>query len=252
MLVPTQGLVLHTVPYSESSVVARVFTRDMGLRSYLVKGVRTSRGKVKQNLLQPLSYLDMTVYENGRGTLQYVKEMHHRVQWSSTVNDGAKRAVLFFMDEVLYKVLREEEPNTGFFDGIVAQLRDLEGLDAVGQRAEVGIFPLLFLLYTARYLGIEPLDNYAAAEPLFYLKEGRFVSRSWCDVASAESDWVLGSEESALLHAVCSAWRGAMPLPSMQLTQRRRLIDILLQYFNLHLTDFRNFQSHHVLHAVLQ
>ena len=52
MLLSTPGLVLHTTPYSESSVVAKVFTRQLGVRSYIIKGVRGPRGRVKQICLQ--------------------------------------------------------------------------------------------------------------------------------------------------------------------------------------------------------
>ena len=53
MLLSTPGLVLHTTPYAETSVVAKVFTRQLGVRSYIIKGVRggSSRSRVKQNLL---------------------------------------------------------------------------------------------------------------------------------------------------------------------------------------------------------
>ena len=69
---------LHTTPYSESSVVVKVFTRQLGLRSYIIKGVRGRGGRVKQNLLQPLSSLDMVVYDNPRTELNYIKELSPR------------------------------------------------------------------------------------------------------------------------------------------------------------------------------
>ena len=66
---------LHTTPYSESSVVVKVFTRQLGVRSYIIKGVRGRGGRIKQNLLQPLSCLDMVVYNNEKTDLNYVKEL---------------------------------------------------------------------------------------------------------------------------------------------------------------------------------
>ena len=75
---------LHTTPYSESSVVAKVFTRQLGVRSYIIKGVRGRGGRVKQNLLQPLSSLDMVVYNNEKTDLNYIKELSLRQ--SSTVS----------------------------------------------------------------------------------------------------------------------------------------------------------------------
>ena len=44
MLLSTPGLVLHTPPYAETSVVVKVFTRLLGVQSYLVKGVGAGEG----------------------------------------------------------------------------------------------------------------------------------------------------------------------------------------------------------------
>ena len=71
----TPALVLHTTSYSESSVIAKIFTRQLGVRSYIIKGVRKSGSKTKQNLLQPLSHLDLVVYNNPKTQINYIKEM---------------------------------------------------------------------------------------------------------------------------------------------------------------------------------
>ena len=78
MLVSTPGFVLHTTHYGESSVIAKVFTRLLGARSYIIKGVRGNSARVKQNLLQPLSCLDMVVYDNPKTELNHVKEVSLR------------------------------------------------------------------------------------------------------------------------------------------------------------------------------
>ncbi|MBR4176526.1 MAG: recombination protein O N-terminal domain-containing protein, partial [Bacteroidales bacterium] len=75
MILTTQGLVLHTTKYGETSIIAKVFTRELGLCSYIIKGIRSSSGRTKQNLMQPLSHLEMTVYNNPKKQLQYIKEM---------------------------------------------------------------------------------------------------------------------------------------------------------------------------------
>ena len=96
---------MHATPYSESSVVAKVFTRHLGLRSYIIKGVRGRSGKVKQNLLQPLSALDMVVYDNPRTELNYIKEIspRHPEAFMQQDNHAVAHSLRFFMTEVLYK-----------------------------------------------------------------------------------------------------------------------------------------------------
>lgn len=232
MLVSTQGFVLHTTPYAETSVVAKVFTRQLGLRSYMVKGVRTARGRVKQNLLQPLSCLDMVVYDNPRTNLDYVKELAPRQPAAETSAVG--NAMRFFMAEVLYKSLGEAEPMPALWDYV----EGVNGSLAGGVRH----LPVTFLLTVARHLGIEPLDNCSAREPYFCVQEGCFVA--------APNETTLSLPLSDMLH--CYLSRSGEFYPAYALVDRSALIDALLDYFQLHRGGFNHFHSNEILHIVLK
>ena len=173
MLLSTPGLVLHTTPYSESSVVVKVFTRQLGVRSYIIKGVRGRGGRIKQNLLQPLSSLDMVVYNNEKTDLNYIKELSPRYTetFTQSSNQAIEHSLRFFMTEVLYKALREAEPMPALFDYVESSNSSLSTF-----HFPLSTFPISFLLTVARHLGIEPLDNYSTRESFFDLQEGRFVA----------------------------------------------------------------------------
>ena len=243
MILSTPGFVLHTTPYSESSVVVKVFTRQLGLRSYIIKGVRGNRGKVKQNMLQPLSCLDMVVYDSSKTDLNYIKELSLR--HSTFVPDPVANALSFFMTEVLYKALREAEPMPNLWDYVeqCALCTDLGYSPLLTSHFSPSTphLPIHFLLTVARYLGIEPMDNHCAREPYFDLQEGRFVG-----VAT----------ESTLPITLSASLHGYLASPdattSPQLDERIALIDALLAYFHLHLGGFNHFRSHEILHTVLK
>lgn len=239
MILSTPGLVLHTTPYGEAAVVAKVFTRQLGLRSYLVKGVRSQRGRVRQNLLQPLSSLDMVVYDSPKRDLNYIKELSPR--HPEPPADAVGNALRFFMTEVLYKALREEEPMPDLFDyveSLSSRLSDPEGQPAV--------LPLRFLLTLTHHLGVEPLDNYSPREPLFDLQEGRFVANS--------SETTLPPALSTMLHEHLSDAGGQPRTGVTQSTpsDRRALLDALIAYCQLHFSGFRNIHSHEILHTILR
>ncbi len=253
MLLSTPGLVLHTTPYSESSVVAKVFTRQLGQRSYIIKGVRGRGGRVKQNLLQPLSCLDMVVYDNPKTDLNYIKEISPRHPLS-TVNSQlpTQNALRFFMTEVLYKALREAEPMPALFDYVEETSffcsPKLGELSYEGGLRSVSHLPVLFLLTVSHHLGIEPLDNYSLREPLFDLQEGRFLS--------APTETTLSPELSTLLHeyhhsSLPTRPSSLIPHPS-SLEDRIALINALLSYYHLHLSGFAHFHSHEILHTILK
>jgi DNA repair protein RecO (recombination protein O) len=234
MMLSTPGLVLHTSPYSESSVVVKVFTRQLGLRSYIIKGVRGPRGRVKQNLLQPLSSLDMVVYDNDKTDLNYVKELSAR--FPSTEANPVANSLRFFMTELLYKALRESEPMPALYDYVENASSHLS--------THAAHLPISFLLTVAHHLGIEPLDNYSAHEPYFCLEEGRFVA--------APNETSLSPNLSAVLHEYLSGIQSFTCPVSLSLQSRRDLIDALISYYHLHLSGFSRFHSHEILHTILK
>ncbi|MBQ6070037.1 MAG: recombination protein O N-terminal domain-containing protein [Bacteroidales bacterium] len=239
----TPALVLHTTAYSETSVIAKIFTRQLGVRSYIIKGVRKGGGRTKQNLLQPLSHLDLVVYNNPKTQINYIKEIgphigpstSHAFEQSS--NQAIHNALRFFMTEVLYKTLKEEEPMPELFDYVV----DSSCFNDSDQR--LSQHPILFLLKVSRHLGIEPMDNYSHREPLFDMMSGRF---------QYAGDQTLDATISLLLHLYLQSMHTGSPLPIASLPQRTELINRLLDYYQMHLAEFHNFKSHEILHSVLQ
>ena len=229
-------------------MVAKFFTRELGVRSYILKGVRKGSGRTKQNLLQPLSYLDTVVYANPKTSLNYVKEIaphiDEKLTWVGSClpnadDEAVRNAVVFFMTELLYKTLREEEPDEELFDYVVDALQKLRE-PVSSQHSQL---PVLFMLRLTRYLGIEPLDNYSQREPRFNLTNGRF---------QLAGETMLDADTSQLLHYYLQAIHNDTPCPLATLKQRITLINSLLDYFQLHLAEFRNFTSHEILHSVLQ
>lgn len=239
----TPALVLHTTAYSETSVIAKIFTRQLGVRSYIIKGVRKGGSRTKQNLLQPLSHLDLVVYNNPKTQINYIKEIGphvdatHNQAIRQSSNQAVCNALRFFMTEVLYKTLREEEPMPELFDYVADSASFQEPNQRLSQH------PILFLLKVSRHLGIEPLDNYSSREPLFDMQAGRFQYSGEC---------MLDAATSQLLHYYLQSLHEGSPLPIASLSQRTELINRLLEYYQMHLAEFRNFKSHEILHSVLQ
>ena len=72
MLKKTEGVVLSAIRYKESSIIVRIFSRELGLKSYIINGVRTQGAKSKAALYQPMTLLDLVVYEKEGAGLQRI------------------------------------------------------------------------------------------------------------------------------------------------------------------------------------
>lgn len=241
MLATTQGFVFRTTPYSETSVIAKIFTLHYGILSFMVKGVRSSKGKNKQNLLQPLSYLDISFYHNSKAEIQYIKELKPAKQWNTIPFDYSKTAIIFFMNELLYKTIREEEANLPLFKHIATSLNTLDN-----QSEALANFPITFMLSTAKLLGIEPRNNYDNHNTLFNLNEGCFVTPP---SIFENADNILDHNTSWGLYQYLSQTTNNISIPY---PQRNAVLKSLLQYYKIHFETLCDFQSHIILHEMLQ
>lgn len=242
MILTTPGLVLHTTNYSESSVIVKIFTRQLGVRSYILKGVRGAKSRTKQNLLQPLSHVDLSVYDSSRSTINYVKDIHPARQYPNTAADSARITLIFFMNELLYKVLRESDPQPEVFDYVVEELVAIDS-----GRVRLSHQPLLFMLRMSRLLGIEPMNNYSLKEPLFDFSEGRFVQEPGM-LDNKHGHMLLTTQESLQLHYLMVAFGQGSEVPRVD---GHGLLMALLGYFGHHISECRDFKSVEVLHGLL-
>ena len=60
-LAKTNGIVLHQIKYGDSSIIVRIYTEEFGMQSYLIRGVKSKKSKIKSNLFQVGNILDMVV-----------------------------------------------------------------------------------------------------------------------------------------------------------------------------------------------
>ena len=170
MIHQTKGIVLHRLKYSDSSIIANIYTEKFGKQAYIVYKSKSKNSKTRTNLLQPFYILDMQVYHKETGNLQKIKEFSLDSHLNSIPFDIKKNTISLFLSEVLYKVLKENEPDELLFSF-------LENSISILDLSENGIsnFHVLFLLKLCRFLGIEPENNYSEVKQVFDMKAGKFI-----------------------------------------------------------------------------
>ena len=114
MLIKTKGIIFQTRKYSETSIIADVYTEEKGFRKYIISGVRKKNAKVSASLLQVMSIVDLVVYERPDRDLTRIKEIKPAYLYRSIPFEVRKGAVGLFMIEVARKTIREVEENKRF------------------------------------------------------------------------------------------------------------------------------------------
>jgi len=242
MLQKTRGIVLKSVKYSETSLICKVFTEAMGMRSYMISGVRSTKSVNKPALLQPLSLLDMVAYERTKKKINRLKEFKLSTVFQTIPFDILKSTTGLFVTEILSKTLKEESANIPLFTLVHDQILFLDET-----KENIANFPIYFLLELSRHLGIYPDNNYSEERPTFDMDNGRFTSEplSFLEnpakhgTLSRHLSFILGqSPETALNYKILGE-------------DRRLLLTLLLQYYECHLPNFGDIQSVGILQEVL-
>ena len=148
MLTKTKGIVLNYIKYKESSIIVRIFTKELGVQSYIVNSVRTKGKTNKISFYQPLSILELVVYSNSKTDLHRISEAQFAIRYNSIPFEIKKSAITLFLAEVVSKMMMEQEENKSLFDFLEAALTQLD--DVKQDYSEFHIFILINLL---DYLG---------------------------------------------------------------------------------------------------
>jgi len=240
----TKGIVIKTIKYGETSLIATLYTELFGVQSYLVSGVRTStrRGPGKANLFQPAAILDLVVYHNELKNLQRIKEMKWATLYQHIFFDVLKNSVALFMVELLQKCLKQPEPNPDLFYFVEDAFLHL---DASEGRVQAN-FPLFFMLHLAGFFGFRIQDIYSEQTPFLDLQEGQFVAEHPHHPQFLEGSYSFIT--SQLLRV-----RQPEELHQLPLNQdtRRTLLQSYQLFYALHVPDFGEMRTLTVLQTVL-
>lgn len=234
----TRGIVLHSIKYSETSVIAKVYTEKLGLQSYMVKGVRATKSKSKAAMLQPLTLLEMEVAHRENKQLQFIKEFRRAFVYQSIPFHTVKSTVAFFLLEVISKTIREHEPNAELFEFLFESLCALDAEEKLNPD-----FHLIFLLQLSRYLGFAPHGNYSERNCFFEMSEGVFTTE-------ASGINMLDKKESLLLSNLLSLNLFENSAFKTSRLERKQMLKNLLKYYRLHIENF-NLKSPEILEEVL-
>jgi DNA repair protein RecO (recombination protein O) len=240
MLNNTRGIVLQHFKYSESSIIAKIFTEEFGLQSYIVKGIRSKRSRARLALFQPLTLLDLVVYHKESKSLHHLKETSVAFAYQQIPGDVTRRSILLFLNEILFKSLREESPDKALFDWLFNTLTWLDLTDK-----KVMNFHLLFMIQLSRFLGFYPKRTLGEQPGVFDLQEGQ-LGKHKPEHPNFVSGIIVKRVED-LLNCPFEE------IESLTITgeERRKLIDILVLYYRLHLPGFGEVKSVEVLKTIM-
>jgi len=132
------GFVLHSYPYSETSLLVESFTREHGRLPLIAKGAKRPRSAWR-GVLMPFQPLVLSW--SGAGEVKTLSA----AEWQPglPLRQGSALACGFYLNELILKLVAREDPHPGLFDDYRAALAALAS-DA-DQAASLRRFELLLL-----------------------------------------------------------------------------------------------------------
>lgn len=226
MLVQTPAIVLSVVKYGEADLIAKLFTRQLGLQSYMIKGVRKSRkGKIRVSFFQPLTQLEITTLHKGKGNLEYIKEARVTPIYSSLHTDIIKSSIAMFFSEVLSQIFTEQPSDEDLYDYITTSFLVLDHSDHMAN------FSIKVLLDLTAFMGFQ-IDMETINLPYFNLMNGNFDNNGLLPHHAT-------IEESDLIKQFLGIKFDKLDELKMNREQRNSLLNLVIDYFQIHLHVFK-------------
>jgi DNA repair protein RecO (recombination protein O) len=239
MLEKTKGIILHQVKYTDSGIVAQLYTRKFGRQSFLIKGMRNKKTGKHNIIFQPMFILDVEMYYKASREMQTLKEFsvaYSPYEIHSNIN---KSCVAIFLGEVLTAVLKEESPHEEMFDFIEESIVYFDGC-----KNNYANFHIAFLAGLSSFLGFEPSLQVNTDDAFFDLQNGMFVP------APPVHGKYATREISDILAVFFASSYYSANLISLTGILRNEVLETLINYYSLHLPGLKKIKSLEVLKEV--
>ena len=232
----TKGIVLHSIKYGDTSLIAHFYTKNFGRHSFLFKGIRSNKSKIHSNLLQPLFILNLEAYIKEGKDLSLIKEASADQIFIDFPYDVKKSAQAMFMAEILYRCLKEEEANHILFNFLASSIEYFDLLDTGSAD-----FHIIFLVKLSKHLGFYPSSRDISNELVFDMKEGVYK-----DHIPTHFDYI-DPLNSALLDEILNT--NYENLQGLKLNQKRRndLLESILKFYSFHIEGITKIKSYSIL-----
>jgi len=153
-------------------------------------------------------------------------------------SDASISTVALFIAEVLYKSIREEEPNQRLFSFLIDSFEQLRGPNLSPN------FHIYFMLQLSKYLGFYPSLSKPDVQKFFDKREGIFTNEM------PEHPDYIASPVSQYLSQVLQSEFSDLSAIKLPAEDRKELLEHVVSFYEHHVPGMGKIKSHRVLMSV--
>ncbi len=238
--IETSGIIFKVVKYSETSIICDIYTRERGLMSCIVSGVRSGKTGQKAAIYKTINIVQLIAYDHSQDKLNRIKEISLSHHYQRINMDVLHSSVAIFILEVCRNAIKEKEANYPLYEFIESFFKQLDEAATLNPNLH-----LLFLAQLSSFLGFAPMNNHSENTPCFNLQEGIYEN------PDDSLPNILDREMSNLFNDICQGAQGRPKHIQTTRHQRNELTEIWLRYFKYHIPGFREINSYDILKIIL-
>lgn len=235
MLIKTQAILLKKIKYGDSSLIFKMYSREKGMQSFMMKAGRKNK---KLHYLQSLSAVNLLAFYKEKSNFLHIKEIENAFPSTDFCDNIYKINLAIFINEIILKSIAEEEANPILFDFLWNEIADLQSTNA-----NIADFHLRFLFHFSKHLGFFPEEQKEIGHRFFDLREGVFCQRM------PEHNEFLKESECSLWNQCILRTKAAQSL-NMQGSYKQRILEVLIEYYSIHLHWETGLKSHEVIKEI--
>lgn len=229
----TEGIVLHSIPYSETSVIVHIYSKDSGAIACIMGNVRTSRSK--SAYFRPLSIINFKAYSKKVHSLQRIHDIRYAYNPTSIYTSVYKANIALFLGELLNFVCTHSETNSELYEHIVRYVQFLDAQQTCYAQSHI-----IFLIQLLSIWGVSPSENYTQGA-YFNIVQAAYCSTYTADcMPRAISKLFYNFAQASSYDAEYTCTR----------EEKNALLEYVIEYFNLHVQPIRSLKTLEILQEV--
>ena len=119
------AIVLKRFPYSDTSLIARCFVKDLGKVSFIVHGAHRKKSPMGA-YFQPANCLNLVYYFKENRDLQTISKASFNCSWSNIPKDLKKISYAMAMIELTDKCLTDNDSHNNLYSELFSSLKGVE------------------------------------------------------------------------------------------------------------------------------
>ena len=223
MIIQSRGIVLNSIKYGDSSFIVKIFTEELGLLSFIIRRSKSKRSNNSSRIYSKLAILDIVFNHKEKKSIHNITEASLAHHYSSLNVNIFKSSIGLFLNEIIYKSIKEEEENKPMFEFIADSLISFDKLDQ-----GINNFHMHFLWKFTKLLGFPPQNNFAPTNEYFNMEEGSFKN------TAAAEPFYMDKQQSKEIHELINSDSDNLADLKLNNAKRKFHIDSLVKYYKLH------------------